>query len=65
MEHEELLNLPTCAGRLGVPVSWLKAQAEAGKIPCLRFGKYKYLFNLKTVKAAIAELADMGADHDE
>ena len=63
--ENDLLNLPSCAHRLGVPVRWLKTQAEAGRIPCLRFGKRKYLFNLEAVRLAIADLADKGTKkHD-
>ena len=56
MEYEELLNLATCAYRVGVPIRWLKTEADAGRIPCLRVGR-KRLFNTDAVRRALAEQA--------
>lgn len=58
---DELLNLPTCASRLGVPVKWLKDAAKAGLVPCLRVDKRKLRFEVNAVKAAMAKMAAQGS----
>jgi len=52
----KLVNLPTCADALGVPISWLKDNARAGHIPCLKVGG-KFLFDLEAAKTAVADMA--------
>lgn len=52
----ELLTLARMARRLGVSQQWLRDQADAGKVPCLRAGK-RYLFNAVAVQKAIANQA--------
>ena len=49
----ELLSLSRLARRLGVTQDWLRDQADAGKVPCLRAGK-RYLFNVVAVQEALA-----------
>ena len=49
----ELLSLVRMARRLGVTQDWLREQADAGKVPCLRAGK-RYLFNAVAVQEALA-----------
>jgi hypothetical protein len=44
------------AARLRLPSEWLKAEADAGRIPCLRVGR-RTLFNPEAVERAIADLA--------
>jgi excisionase family DNA binding protein len=51
-----LLSLPALAEALKLPESWLKAEADAGKIPHLRIGK-RYRFNLQTVVEVLAQRA--------
>jgi len=41
---------------LGVPVSWLKSEADAGRVPHLKAGK-SYLFNPEAVEAVLAKRA--------
>ena len=55
-EQSELLTLPRLARRLGVTQQWLRAQADAGKIPCLKAGN-RYLFNPVAVQKALAAKA--------
>lgn len=42
------------ARRLRVPVRWLREQAEAGRVPCLKAGRF-YLFNPDAVAAVLVE----------
>lgn len=51
-----LLSLPRMAIRLGVACSWLKAEALAGRVPCLRAGR-SFLFNPKATEKRLLERA--------
>lgn len=59
---ELFLDLRRAAHILGVPMSWLRNEADAGRVPCLRAGR-RLLFNLAAVKAALLERA--AADDDD
>lgn len=52
----ELLTLSRLARRLGVTQQWLRDQANAGTIPCLKAGN-RYLFNPVAVEEALAAKA--------
>jgi len=52
----ELLTLGRMARRLGVTQQWLRAQADAGRVPCLKAGN-RYLFNVPATIEAVTELA--------
>jgi excisionase family DNA binding protein len=51
-----LVTIHRLAYRLKLPAPWLRAQAEAGKIPCLKVGR-RVLFNPAAVERALAEMA--------
>lgn len=53
---DTLLSLARMARRLGVTAVWLRCEADAGRVPCLRAGK-QYLFAAGAVEAALAERA--------
>jgi excisionase family DNA binding protein len=44
------------AARLGLPVSWLKAEADARRIPHVRIGR-RILFNVEAVEQALLSRA--------
>ena len=50
---DELLSLSRMARRLGVTQQWLRDQAKAGQVPCLRAGT-RFLFNAEAVQEALA-----------
>ena len=54
MEHNrsQLLSLPALAAALRLPENWLKAEADAGRLPHIRIGK-RYRFALAAVEAAL------------
>ena len=52
----ELLPLGIAATALRVSRAWLKAEAEAGRVPCLNAGG-RLLFNLGAVRQLLAERA--------
>jgi len=53
---DELMNVHGVARVLRLPVTWLMAEADKGALPCLRIGRRR-LFNIRAVKAALAERA--------
>jgi len=40
---------------LGVPVPWLREEAEAGRLPCLRVGENRFVFDLEQLRGIIFE----------
>ena len=52
----DLLSLSRMARRLGVTQQWLRREAEAGNIPCLKAGN-RFLFNPVAVQEALATKA--------
>jgi hypothetical protein len=50
------VNLIGLAARTHLPAAWLRAEALAGRLPCLRVGR-KLLFNVEAVRAALYERA--------
>ena len=59
-----LLSLPSLADAMKLPRRWLKAEADAGRIPHFRVG-HRYRFDLHAVESALAERAQKGGPrHD-
>lgn len=57
MTHSKmLLNEREAAARLGVPLEWLRKEAEAGRVPCLAVGRRR-LYIADALMAALAERA--------
>ena len=54
-----LLSLPELADALRLPMQWLKAEADAGRLPHIRIGR-RYRFNRAAVVAALAKRAAAG-----
>ena len=54
-----LLSLPALAEALKLPQGWIKAEAEAGRLPHLKIGK-RYRFNHDAVVRALAARAAHG-----
>jgi excisionase family DNA binding protein len=59
MIEKTFIPLRVAAGRLGVPISWLKAESQAGRIPHLKIGR-SYRFNPDTVEQVLFERAAQG-----
>lgn len=55
-----LLHLPALARRLGVPASWLRREADTGRLPCVRAGSQR-LFDVELVEALLLERARASA----
>jgi hypothetical protein len=56
----ELLSLPILARNLRVSQTWLRQEAEAGRIPSLAAGRGRFLFSRSAVEAALVERARHG-----
>ena len=54
--HASLLPLGPMAQRLRVTAAWLRAEADAGRVRCLRAGK-RYLFAPEAVERILAARA--------
>ena len=54
--HASLLPLNRMARRLRVTVAWLRNEADAGRVPCLRAGT-RYLFAPEAVERVLTERA--------
>jgi hypothetical protein len=65
MENRQLITLRSMAARLRVPAKWLREEAEAGRIPCLRAGT-AILVNPQAVEARLVGRAaeSQGGGHD-
>jgi hypothetical protein len=53
---QSLSNLAGLSAQLRLPREWLRQEALAGRIPCLRIGR-KMLFNCEAVERTLAERA--------
>lgn len=42
----EIRSLNRAARQLGVTAKWLKAEADQGRLPCIRAGNSRYLFDM-------------------
>lgn len=61
---QRLASLYVASRSLGLPANWLREEALAGRIPCLRAGD-RLLFDLETLRQLVNELAKTGADPKE
>ncbi len=52
----ELLSLSRLGRRLGLTQQWLRTEADAGRIPCLRAGN-RYVFDLAAVQETLSQRA--------
>ena len=63
MKNKQLFNLFGLARELHLPVGWLKKEALAGRIPCLKIGR-RLRFNKKAVESTLAEIAEKGSENE-
>jgi excisionase family DNA binding protein len=54
--NAKLVGLQELSERIGVPVAWLRREADAGRLPHLRVGRRR-LFDLAVVSQVLAERA--------
>ena len=56
MDDKTFITLQALSRRLGLPAAWLKAEAEAGRIPSLRTSR-RLMFNPEVVERVLIERA--------
>jgi hypothetical protein len=59
--ESKLLTLYELAERTGLPAAWLKREADAGRLPCIRAGRLR-MFDLAAVLKALADRQNGGAN---
>ena len=52
MSDAKLISLSELARRTGLPIAWLRREADAGTIPCLRAGRLR-MFDLNAVREVL------------
>jgi excisionase family DNA binding protein len=57
------LSIRQTAARLNLPVDWLRAEADAGRLPHLRVGRRR-LFNLRAVEEALISRSALRKEAD-
>ena len=60
--EKRLLPAGPMARRLRVSVRWIKAEADAGRLPCVK-AETVYLFDADTVEAILTSRAKQGVQH--
>lgn len=55
----KLLTLNQLSERTGLPAAWLRREADAGRLPCIRAGRLR-MFDLAAVLKALAERQTKG-----
>ena len=55
-DESNLLTVRQAAEHLCLPIGWLKDEALAGRVPCLRVGR-RTLFNIEAVREALLKRA--------
>ncbi len=61
--NHTLVRMARLAELLSVPVVWLRQEADAGRIPCLKAGR-TYLFNVGAVEQVLVRRAAEGLPED-
>lgn len=59
MTMGEVFPLHRAARRIGVTSRWLRNEADAGRVPCLR-ADGRYLFDVDAVKRGLSQRAAVG-----
>jgi hypothetical protein len=57
-QREPFVSLLAAANSLGVPAAWLKAEAQAARVPHLKVGR-RILFNVARVERALLDRCEV------
>lgn len=63
MDKQTFITLHALSRRLGLPAAWIKAEAEAGRIPSLRTGR-RLMFSVEAVREHLIRRASEGVSDD-
>jgi len=61
---KKFVSLDVLATSLALPMAWLRKQADAGAVPCLRIGRRR-LFDVESVRAVLSKRAAMNVSESE
>jgi hypothetical protein len=64
MSDTKLLTLNELAERTGLPAAWLKREADAARLPCIRAGRRR-MFDPAAVMKALADRQESGVSRVE
>jgi hypothetical protein len=56
VETKSFIPIDVLATKLAIPQTWLRTEADAARIPCLKIGRRR-LFDLDTVRRVLTERA--------
>ena len=59
--HEPFITVAELSERTGLPIAWLKREAEAGRLPCIHAGQ-RIRFDFALVLIALSERQPKGGD---
>lgn len=60
----KLLTLNQLSERTGLPAAWLRREADAARLPCIRAGRLR-MFDLAAVLKALAERQEIGVSREK
>ncbi len=63
MEQQAYVSLTALSRRIGLSATWLKAEAEADRVPHLRVGR-RLMFNAAEVERVLLDRARLKGDRD-
>jgi excisionase family DNA binding protein len=64
MDAPRLLHLAALARRLGVPATWLRKEADSGRLPCVKAGTQR-LFDADAIERLLLERARRDPTEEE
>lgn len=62
MSHK-YVKLKELSRATSLPAAWLRREADAGRLPCIRAGRVR-MFDPEIVKAALAKLQEREVGHE-
>lgn len=60
----KLITIKELTEQTGLPVAWIKREADEGRLPCIHVGRRRY-FDAEAVEAALIERQNKGMPDDE
>lgn len=60
---QKLSTTKELAERTGLPVAWLKREADEGRLPCIRVGRRRF-FDARAVDEALVRMQESGVTRE-
>lgn len=61
MDEPRYTSMRRTAAILGLPLEWLRREADSGRVPCVRAGRRR-LFDVQAVRSALEAAAAVNAE---